>query len=171
VLLLQVEDQIPGGAIELVGAGPHRLTARVRTRSEVTPITHLQLIVGGRVVRQSEFERDQGSGRWLELTETLEIDRSTWIAARAFSTSPTGSPDAESHTNPVYVYLDGRAPYDEESLDWLAAELDAQIEEQAQREFSDKSRVVAYFRQSRAILDEIRRQQGQPAPHRIETAQ
>ena len=37
---------------------------------------------------------------------------------------PGGAPDAESHTNPVYVYLDNAAPYQQESLDVLVAQLD-----------------------------------------------
>lgn len=169
VVLLEVENERPGGAIELTGSGPHRLQARLRARCEVTPITHLQLIAGGKVVRQIEVPRDEGVGRWLELSDTIETGSSTWIAARAFSQSPSGSPDAESHTNPVYVYVDGRAPYDENALNWLAAELDAQIDEHSKREFSERPKVVEYFRQSRAILDDIRRQQGQPAPRRTET--
>ena len=53
--------------------------------------------------------------------------QSAWIAARAYSLSPLGTPDAESHTNPVYVCVDGRAPYDQSSLDRLVAAIDQQI--------------------------------------------
>jgi hypothetical protein len=109
-------------------------------------------------------------GKWIELSEPIVSAESTWIAARAYSQSPTGSPDAESHTNPVYVYLDGRAPYDAADIDWLAAEIDALIDEHANRDFAESTRVVEYFRQSRAILNEIRRQNGQPAPRGTETS-
>ena len=61
---------------------------------------------------------------WIEFEQEIELDKSAWIAARAFSLSRLGTPDSEAHTNPVYVYLDGQAPFDRVSLDALVAAID-----------------------------------------------
>ena len=156
LLLLDVDGQRPGSRISMRGGEPRRVTARVRVRSEVTPVTHIQLIVNGRNVRELRVPSIVGQGQWFELEETIELDVSAWIAARAFSTSALGTPDAESHTNPVYVYLNDRAPYDRDSLDALVAAIDKQIGRHKERKFAEQARVIAYFEKSRDILMQIR---------------
>lgn len=156
LLLLEVDGARPGSQIDRSGAGPHLVTARVRVRSEVAPVTHVQVIARGRVLRQLEVPRSAGQGAWLELEQTIELDQSAWIAARAYSLSPLGTPDAESHTNPVYVYINGRAPYEQSSLDRLAAAIDKQIAIHQKREFAERGKVLAYFEQARDILRRIR---------------
>ncbi|MBL9124348.1 MAG: CehA/McbA family metallohydrolase, partial [Planctomycetaceae bacterium] len=170
MLLLEVEGQTPGATLEFAAGPPRQVQVKVRARADVTPVTHLQIIVGGQVHSERQVARERGQGEWLELSATVEIERSTWIAARAFSSTVTGSPDAEAHTNPVYVYCAGRAPYDEAALDWLAGVLDAQIAEQSQRSIDERERVVEYFRKSRGILEEIRRQAGLPASSHLRAA-
>ena len=64
---------------------------------------------------------------WYELTGTIPLEGPSWVAARAFGNAADGSPDAEAHTNPVYVHLDGKAPYDRGSLDDLVGKLDGQM--------------------------------------------
>src|SRR5262249_16900224 len=103
---------------------------------------------------------------WLELEETIELNEPSWLAARAFSTGPTSKADAEAHTNPVYVYLDGQAPYRAEDLDWLVERVQDQIQSATKRRFAQKPRVVEFFEQSRAELLRIRDQKGQRAPQR-----
>ena len=61
-----------------------------------------------------------------------------WIAARADSLSPTGRPNAEAHTNPVYVYVDGKKPFNSEDRDWLIGKLDGRIGVATQRMFAEK---------------------------------
>jgi putative membrane-bound dehydrogenase-like protein len=102
----------------------------------------------------------QGKGSWLELEQTLELTESSWIAARAYSTSPGGRPDAEAHTNPVYVYLNGRAPYRAASLDAWVAKIDGQIAVHQKRAFAEKAKVLDYFQRSRDLLLKIRQDGG-----------
>ena len=156
LLLLEVDGERPGAEIARSGAGPHVVTARVRVRSEVAPVTHVQLIANGRVIREMQVPASVGQGDWLELEQSIQLDESAWVAARAYSLSPLGTPDAESHTNPVHVYLDGRAPYNEKSLDVLVAAIDKQIAIHKEREFPEQAKVIAYFEQSRDILMMIR---------------
>lgn len=156
LLLLEVDGKRPGSQIDRSGAGPHLVTARVRVRCEVAPVTHVQVIAQGRVLRQLEVPRSAGQGQWLDLEQAIELDQSAWIAARAYSLSPLGTPDAESHTNPVYVYINGRVPYEPSSLDRLVAAIDKQIAIHQKREFAEREKVLAYFEQARDILMRIR---------------
>ncbi|MEO2032896.1 MAG: PVC-type heme-binding CxxCH protein [Planctomycetaceae bacterium] len=163
VLLLDVEGSRPGDQIERSGQGPHVLNVKIRVRSDVAPVTNIQLIGNGRVIREMTVPRRAGQGNWLELEQRIECDASTWIAARAFSLSPTGTPDAESHTNPVYVVVDDKAPYNQDSLDALVRAVDGQIEIHKKREFEERAKVIAYFERSRDILMKIREIGGAPA--------
>ena len=142
----------PGGIIRKVGTGPHRVHVRVRAACEVAPIQAVQIIVNGKVVHEQAVPAGQSRGAWIEVDRPLELDRSSWIAARAFSKAPSGAPDAEAHTNPVYVYLDNKAPYDRDSLDHLVARIDEQIAAHRKRRFDEKARVLDDFQKSRDIL-------------------
>jgi len=163
MLLLEVDGNKPGARIEKQGDGPHIVTARVRVRSEVAPVTNIQLVVNGRIVREMKVPAGQREGRWLEFEQQVELAGSAWIAVRAFSLSPLGTPDAEAHTNPVYVYVNGKAPYDRESLDGLLAQIDKQIAVHKNRKFAEKAKILAYFDHSRDILLKIRESGGAPA--------
>ncbi len=156
MLLLDIDGKQPGAQITKSGTGPHRFTAMVKVRSDVAPVTHVQLIANGRILREIRVPRTTGQGSWLELEQTIELDESAWIAARAYSHSVTGTPDAESHTNPVYVYVNGKAPYQQDSLDVLVKAIDGQIQIHKKRKFDERAQVVAYFEKSRDILMKIR---------------
>ncbi len=82
--------------------------------SALQPLKHLEVIVNGRVVAQTQAA--EGATQ-LALDGEIEIDASSWIAARAYNTSPlptqvelTGSGSwVLAHTSPVYVSLNGNA--------------------------------------------------------------
>ncbi len=160
LLLLEVDGQKPGARLNRNGPGPHAVTARVRVRCEVTPVAQVELIVNGQVARRLAVPADRGQGQRIELSERLELTESAWIAARAWSNTLGGRPDAEAHTNPVYVYLNGRAPYRAASLDAWVERIDAQIVVQRKRTFSEKARVLDYFQRARDVLLTIRQQGG-----------
>jgi hypothetical protein len=164
LVLLDVDGQAPGDTLRKEGKGPHRVTARVRVRCEVAPVTHVDLVVNGRTVQQLVVPRAVGQGQWLELEEAVELTESSWLAARAYSTATTGKPDAEAHTNPVYVTVDGQAPYNQADLDWLVARLDEQIAATEKRNFAEKPKALEFFRRSREELQHLRRAGGQRAP-------
>jgi putative membrane-bound dehydrogenase-like protein len=160
LLLLEVDGQRPGGIIHKTGTGPQRVQVRLRATCEVAPIQTVQLISDGKVVHEETVPAAERIGRWIELDQSLELDRSSWIAARAFSKTPSGAPDAESHTNPVYVYLNEKAPYHRDSLDHLIARIDEQMAAHRKRRFDEKAQVLDYFQKSRDILLAIRRADG-----------
>ncbi len=158
LVLLEVDGRKPGARVDKKGNGPHVVTAKVRAVCEVTPLTHLDLIVNGEVVRRVTTRRT--AGQWLEIEERLELKESSWVAARAYSTTPGGRPDAEAHTNPVTVCLDGRAPYRQASLDVWLERIDGQIAVHRKRAFAEKARVLDYFQKARDLLLRIRQQGG-----------
>lgn len=170
LLLLEVDGVKPGGAIPLSGKGPHYATARVRVYSEVAPVTDLDLIVNGKTIATKSIKADESRGRWIELEKKIKITESSWIAARAHSKAPTGSPDAEAHTNPVHIYVNGKTPYNEADLNWLLGKLDGQIKAHVNRKFPPrapigaKTKAVGYFKGAREKLIEIRKQGGRQAP-------
>ncbi len=163
LLLLEVDGARPGGIIRKTGPGPHRVKVTVRATCEVAPIQTVQILVNGRVVHEQAVPLEKGKGVWIDREHTLDLDRSSWIVARTFSKAPSGAPNAEAHTNPIYVYVDDKAPYDQDSLDHLVKRIDEQIAVHRQRRFDEKARVLDYFQKSRDILLRIRRNGGLPA--------
>jgi len=164
LLLLEVNGHKPGDEIKLAGPGPHKVKVRVRLFSNVTPDVSAEVICNGKVVggggaRTSPKQLPQRSGYSTE----IELTESCWIAARAYSATEAGNPDAEAHTNPVYVTIDGKAPYDRDSLDKLVEKLDGQIAAHKKRDFASKADIVDYFERSRDILLKIRAAGGVPA--------
>ncbi len=154
LVLLEVDGKRPGDVITTDDGKPKQCTARIVVRSETCPVTDVQLIVNGRVVESIKAQPKPEGGQQIELEKTVEITEPSWIAARAFSTSPTGSADAEAHTNPVYVDLDGRRPFSHSSANWLIQRIDEQIADHAARDVPEREKSVEYFRRSRAILVE-----------------
>jgi putative membrane-bound dehydrogenase-like protein len=163
LLFLDVDGQEPGAVIAKAGGGPHKVKVRARTISLVAPVTSLQLIVNGQVMEELTVPASQGQGQWIALERPLELTSSSWIAARAFGKAATGSPDAEAHTNPVFVHLDGRSPYDRANLDRLVEKLDGQMAVHRARDFAEKAQVLDYFQTSHDILIKIRQAGGLPS--------
>jgi putative membrane-bound dehydrogenase-like protein len=160
MVLFSVNEKRPGEKIEVTGSASTTVMARVRVRSDVAPVTNVQLIGNGRILHEMVVPKDQGKGNWLDVEIPLELTESTWVAARAFSLSALETPDAEAHTNPVYFYLNEKAPYERESLDVLVTAIDSQIDFHKKREFAERAQVIAYFEKSRDILMQIRENSG-----------
>ncbi len=160
LLLLEVDGHRPGAEVNYTNSASHTVTARLRVRSEVTPVTQIELIVNGQVVHNQPIPSGKKLGEWWDLEHKIELKKSSWIAARAYSATPGGQPDAEAHTNPIYVYFDGRAPYSQASLDVWLAKIDGQISAHSKRNFAEKARVLDYFEHARATLLKIREQGG-----------
>jgi putative membrane-bound dehydrogenase-like protein len=163
LLLLEVDGQRPGGMIRLSETGAHRVRVTVRVKCNVAPVQSVQVIAGGKVVVAQAVPPEDQLGRWIELDRVIDLDRSSWIAARAFGVTGSGAPDAEAHTNPVYVDIGDKAPYNRDSLDRLIGQLDGQMAAHRKRSFAEKARVLDYFQKSRNILLRIRQAGGLPA--------
>ena len=163
LMLFTVDGKHPGEQIAPSGTAQQTVNVRVRVRSDVAPVTNVQLIGNGRVLHEMTVPKSQGQSSWLDLEIPVKLSKSTWIAARAFSLSKNGTPDAEAHTNPVYVYLEDKAPYERRSLDVLVTAIDSQTAFHKKRKFAEQAKVIAYFEKSRDILMKIRENGGASA--------
>ena len=161
MLQLEVNGKRPGETITVDRGGKISATIKARVRSDITPVSKLDVIINGRVAKSFDIPQQARQGQWYETELQLETDVSSWIAARAWSTTPGGQPDAESHTNPVYLYLNGQKPYSQTSLDAWVAKVDGQLEKHRVRPpFRNKDKVLDYFQRARDMLLKVREQKG-----------
>src|SRR5262249_26079254 len=71
MLLLEIDGEKPGAQLKKSGPGPHTVTARLRVRCEVTPVTTVELIVSGEVVQKQTIPPDKQRGQWWEFEHKL----------------------------------------------------------------------------------------------------
>lgn len=110
LLELQVEGAWPGDEVTLPeGGGTIDVDARVRS---IFPVHSLEIVMNGEVVARTEG----GSGqRSFGIRERIEVDRHSWIVARAGGPSYFDGPrhvdswerPIFAHTSPVYVAIGG----------------------------------------------------------------
>jgi len=162
LLLLDVDGHRPGDVIHRRPGDTQPLVARVRVRSEVVPVGHVELVVNGRSVIRRAVPASQAG--WFTLEHRVPVNEPLWVAARAWSDAPPSQPDAEAHTNPVYVPVDGKMPYSEADLDWLLTRLDERTADVQQRRFEEQPAALEFFRKSRQALLDVRAARGQRLP-------
>ncbi len=119
MLRVTVDGKQPGESILAEGENRLELQVEVRVSSPVYPIRYVDLIRNGRVVSR-DFAAE-GRASW-ELSRRIELSSSGWVAVRAYSDAGT-----EAHSNPVYVYLDGKLPFDDDACGQILARLDSSI--------------------------------------------
>lgn len=144
------------GAEVVVAEDAETVDVSLHVRSEVAPISDIEFIANGEVIRHFRLDRNTPV---YELPQTLRyqlrlpVEGSTWFAVRAHGKHPSGLPDAEAHTNPIYVLREEAPIRNDASVKWLLAKLDeriAIIEEM--EDFEKKGDVLAYFQDCRAQL-------------------
>lgn len=160
LLLLEVNGARPGAILEDQGEGDYVADVRLRLRSEVTPVTDIELILNGEVVEHISLKEEQRQHAWVELSRRLTLSESGWIAVRAFSEAAPEFPDAEAHTNPVYVQLGGRLPFRRDSIDEWIERIDELLQQHSKRVFPERVKVVNYLQGARDRLLRIRSKGG-----------
>ena len=119
MLLVSVNGKQPGESILAEETTRLELEVEVQVSSPLYPVRYIDLIQNGRVV----YRDFAGEGRsYWELSRRIEASSSGWVAVRAYSDGGT-----EAHTNPVYVYLDGRLPFDDDACGQILARLDSSL--------------------------------------------
>ena len=148
-----------GETIEAESGDEIRVKAHSRSR---IPITRLEIVQSGRVVATAENPSGQLD---VTLEASLPVERSTWLAARAYSPEQlpyqefaiagfTGIP-VMAHTSPIYVSVGGaprRSPEDarvllgwvEDAIRWAGSE--GRFQSPAQREA-----MIALFQRAEAV--------------------
>ena len=114
---IDVDGRGPGDDIRVskasIGNGGHAVTVRAKSQSRM-PYERLEIIHNGKVVASAE---PKGRRHSAELTQTVKLDRSGWLAARCYGREMLayGGPPGHwfrmpvfAHTNPVYVSLEDR---------------------------------------------------------------
>ena len=108
IMHISVNGSEIGDTVRLDGPG----TVEVEVWAEsVVPIHRLDIVQEGRVVATAESSEPS---RRLELRESIQVDRHTWLAARAGSSTYYGDSDYDTmergiyaHTGPTYVACGG----------------------------------------------------------------
>lgn len=77
-----------------------------------------------------------------------------WIAARVHGKQLDGFPDADAHTNPVYVIRDGAPIRNADSIRWLVDRVDERLKANAARDFEHRDDVVGYFERTKSTLEQ-----------------
>jgi hypothetical protein len=115
LLFLSVNGKGPGTDIDYSGNLPQSVTVQVKAATGDLPFNSLEIIQDGKVVSEWHgadpvFQK--------ELKTNLKLSASSWIAARC-----SGTDTVHAHTNPVWIYFNGRPPFHPEA----ARELESRI--------------------------------------------
>ncbi len=83
-----------------------------KARIGETKTVPIELIVNGQSVARQEFVAD---GKMRDVTFEAKIDRSSWVALRIFPTS---------HSNPIWVTVEGKPVRERQSIEWCLKGVD-----------------------------------------------
>ena len=119
MLLVSVNGKGPGESLHFPGDQPAGLELEVRVRSPLYPVRYLEIVWNGRVV--SRYFDAEGRSVW-DHAERLRVTESGWVAVRV-----QGDPGTEAHSNPVYVDVEGRLPFDDDACGQILARLEGSI--------------------------------------------
>ncbi len=113
---IDVDGRGPGDDIRVsekaVSGSGYEVTVRAKSQSRI-PYERLEIIHNGKVVA---FAEPKGPHHTSELTKTIKLNRSGWVAARSYGREMLayGGPPGHwfrmpvfAHTNPVYVSIEG----------------------------------------------------------------
>ncbi|HEY3840914.1 MAG TPA: CehA/McbA family metallohydrolase [Bryobacteraceae bacterium] len=116
MLFLSVNGKGPGSTIEYSGDAPQTMNIQVRAAAGELPFNSLEIVQDGRVV--SEWHATEAVFQ-KELKASLKLTASSWIAARC-----SGPNTVHAHTNPVWIYFNGKAPFHEDAVRELRRHVD-----------------------------------------------
>ena len=150
LLFLSVNGKGPGSSIEYSGDGQQTVNLQVRAVSGELPFDSLEIVQDGRVV--SEW-RGMEPVFQKELKTSLKVSASSWIAARC-----SGPHTVHAHTNPVWIYFNGKALYQAEAV----RELERHVDSFLNSDVSQAAKDVASDAKGR--LDKLIQAGGSPRP-------
>jgi hypothetical protein len=113
LLFLSVNGKGPGS--DLVMSATQPVAVRVVAASGELPFDTLEIVQDGRIASQWHgtepvFQK--------EIKTTLTLNASSWIAARC-----SGPNTVHAHTNPVWIYVNGRTPFQPEAVRQVQARI------------------------------------------------
>jgi hypothetical protein len=158
LIFLTVNGREPGSEIRT--SGPTSLQVRCEVAS-IAPLDHVDLIVNGEVAKSFPVSGRQGR---YTLVETLPLEGSGWVAARAIGPSSAVVSDdyAFAQTTPVYVVRDGRpfvSAKDALFLDAMVAAMWQRLDSRSRFPSpADRDHFRAAVEQARQIYQNLARQ-------------
>src|SRR6266849_2535284 len=150
LLFLSVDGKGPGSDIEYSGSAPREVNVQVRAVSGDLPFDTLEIVQDGKVV--GEWSGQKPAFR-RELKAKLRLSASSWIAARC-----SGPNTVHAHTNPVWVYFNGQAPFKAEA----AGELLKKIQGFEASKISPEAKKVAEA--ARSKVEQMLKEGSPPRP-------
>ena len=119
MLFLDVKGSSPGDFLNLPDEDDLKVEARIKVSSPLHPVRYVEVVQDGNVVER-QFNSDERT-TW-EFVSKLPVRKSGWIAARAY-----GDAGTEAHTNPIYLFLNGKRPFSKDACDQILARLAGSI--------------------------------------------
>jgi hypothetical protein len=110
----------------------------------------VELIVNGESKDTTEIT---ANGKWNDVSFNYSITASSWVALRVFPSS---------HTNPVFVMVDGQAIHERKSAEWCRQVVD-QCWKMKQGNIRPEERIAAEaaYDNARKIYDKIIKESGE----------
>lgn len=115
-----------------------------RARIGTTRKVRVELIVNGFAVDTAEIAAD---GKWNDITFNCAITHSSWIALRVYPSS---------HTNPVFLIVDGKPIHERKSAEWCRAAVDQCWKmKQVNIRSEERAAAEAAYDDARRVYDKI----------------
>jgi hypothetical protein len=145
-----------------IDVGPDVASVHVELEvlSEVAPVERAEIVVNGNTV--AAFDCSDGLPQSQRFETDIPCAESMWVAARVYGEQLDGFPDADAHTNPVYVIRDGAPIRNADSIRWLIDRVDERLMANARRNFEHRDEVVEYFEQTKSTLEQRLKAMGTP---------
>lgn len=162
MVLLMINDKLPGDQLDLATPGNVAITAQAFGHMEAIPLSKLEIIAHGKVIKKIVPDNKDQNSENLNLKFDFEIKKGTWIAARCFA-----GPNQVAHTTPVYVTINDNGFHNRETMeDYLALnekyleELENELEEPNeqvnQRAWWYKKGLKERIEATRKIIDSLK---------------
>ncbi|HTE09706.1 MAG TPA: CehA/McbA family metallohydrolase [Chitinophagaceae bacterium] len=115
-----------------------------RARIGTTQKVRVELIVNGEPVDTTEITAD---GKWKDITFNHPINHSSWVAVRVYPSS---------HTNPVFIMVDGKPVHERKSAEWCRKAVDQCWKmKQGNIRSGEHAAAAAAYDEARKIYDKI----------------
>lgn len=169
ILDLRVNNSRPGDRLNLKKGEKLTVTVQAYGHAGQVPLSALELVAHGKVLRRAIPDGPGQSPDHLSLTFTLEnLQQGIWIAARCF-----GDSTQAAHTTPVYVTVDGGGFHNPETaaryltqsegyLQELEQELNTHRDSPEFRAWYFKQGLKTRIEETRAVIADLEKRFKQP---------
>lgn len=163
MLKFSVDGKLPGDELKLSKKGKVSVIAEAFGHHEQVPLSRLEIIAHGEVIKQITVGEDQQSLENLKIDFDLDIKKGMWVTARCYA-----GPTQIAHTTPVYITVNNEGFHNSNTMkDYLKLnerylqELELELVEPNvrafQRAWSYKKRLEKRIEETRLIMDSLKK--------------